>query len=327
MCYTDLLGISRAFNDTSDSGYYIEDLEISVKDADSGHTDIDGSGRNYLTRKYNFATKVIADEVRNKLRKNFKIGSVLHDGVLGSFRRDMPTFAANASKYRGIRIRIDHAPYVKLNINRASLMLQGSGSQTIRVFDLQQNKQIDTFTITSVADEVVSVDLEKSYQSYKQRLDLIFVYDATTAGYQVPITKGGCRSCEANNRFLNASGIEIAQSADKVNGNIQGSNGGTGGLTITYNIECDMDAFVCSMRQMIAHPLLYLWAAKVAEGFGQSDRFNSKIRLPQEDWGELHDRWMGRFEELLDGIFENWKAPNDECFACNSGFNKVVMIP
>jgi len=327
MCFTDLIGISRAFDDTSDSGYYLDDLDITTKDADSGHTMIDGSGRDLLSRKRDFAEKILFDVVREKMRKNFRVGSTLFDGVIGNYKRDLPSFAADATKYRGIRIRVDYAPYVKLSITRASLMLQSSGSQTIRVFDLQQNKQIDSFTITSVADEVVSVDLLKSYQTYKQRLDLLFVYDGTSGGYETPISKGGCRSCEYNNRYLYASGVEIGQSADKIANNIDSSGGGTGGLSLTYNMECDIEAFVCSMRNIIAHPLLYLWGAKVAESFGQSDRFNSKVRLPQTDWQDLHDRWMNQFERLLEGIFENWQAPNDECFACKGGIEKRIMIP
>ena len=205
-------------------------------------------------------------------------------------------------------------------------MLQSSGSKTIRVFDLIQNKEIDSFTITAVADEIASVDLLKSYQAHKQRLDLIFVYDASDAAYETYLS-AGCKGCSGGDRFVTYSSIEIAQAAQKIQNNIDGGTGGTGGLSLTYNLECDLEAFVCSMREMFAAPALYLWASEVAKSVSQSDRFNSVVRLPNKNWEEKQEEWEIKFTELLDSRLENLKIPQDECFTCRGGINKRVLIP
>ena len=69
--------------------------------------------------------------------------------------------------------------FVDFYLSELSVHVTSTGNVDVLVYDLFQNKLLDTITVAAIANEVVTVFPNKTYSSDRKNLNLIFVYDST----------------------------------------------------------------------------------------------------------------------------------------------------
>lgn len=329
-CLNNLIGISSICTPVvPTSGLYINNLPgMSLKIADSAADEEDVSGTALIQEKIQFSQKYIANNIIDFLKDKFEYNTIIENGVAGYYRSDFKTNPIVAGRLKGIRINIYDRPFLELNIQRIGIKLTSSITANVFVYDLMTGKLIDTIEIEALADEVVYIDINKSYTTNRQRLSLFFCIDQGEAvQYEASIGSGSsCRSCGNGNSVSSISTGYITSALQKSEANFV-SQAGTGGLTIDYNISCSIEPLVCSMSNILAWPLLYKVGAEIMKEARYSRRLNSIVTIDKADNEELLSYYESEYLRSMNQITSNIKMPDDICVRCNAKIIKVTQLP
>jgi hypothetical protein len=338
-CLDNLIGIDRRNSDTSESGRYLSDIEVTSELADSIANVNHGSGRQLLEQKLSTAQYEAGDmfvnavRAGNKSRRVFQTNSYLEQGVAGVYSENLQTVNANSSKKRGVAMYLNNYPYVKVGVTSVSIMALSTGNIDVQVYDAIQNKLLDTITIEAIAGEISTTVVNKTYKSNGQRLELAFLFDGANATYKTDLAanKRGCRSCSGfkhNTKYCTLQGVEVSDTASVTRNNLKGSPSVTSGLSVTYNLECDIEPFICSIKNGLVLPILYKTASLVMNAAAISQRNNSKARLEPAEYYQERESWYEmKYRESLDTLINGIQLPNDVCFSCEPRVSRVTGLP
>lgn len=287
-----------------------------------------------------FAQNKIRIDVLANLQGCLKRTTILRQEVTG-FYRDFENLLTVAGAFRrGIQLKVDSDPYVEIYIRKIRLFLNVAIVSNILVYDLIEGRQIDSIPFTSVANEIIDVIINKAYGSDKQEINLLFTYDGSlAAGYRSTTSKGGnCTGC-GGNRFVSSQGAQIAAGAAIQDSNV--TNGSeTYGMSITYALNCTVEPFLCSIREFLQYPTLYLAASMLMEHAQYDQRINSFITIGKGDHKELAIKYeqeynvqlFGGYNEdgtrkIQQGIMDSLSLPEDLCFKARAKIRNVTSLP
>lgn len=326
-CLSNLVGIRTSCGDqvVSDSGLYLQDLPfINLKTADAIVTDQD-SGYALMQQKLNIAHNYLVNDIRQKMLPYFKSHSVVENDIIGYYMDNMPPVDPQ-SAYKGIQIKIMEYPFLSIYISSVSLFIDFTGDVDIKVYDLTQNKVIDTIQVSAVAGEIVQVDIHKEYQTNGQTLNLFFAYDASSiSSYQTNTFSPGyigytsCRGCarrrDAVNEYIYAYQKTLPLNTPAIQQNLQQSNS-TGGISLTYSVACSLEKWICQNRVGFAMALLHRAGMELIKEFLISNRINSLVTLKKDDAEKLSLDFQAEYDKSMDNVLKNMRIPNDICFKC-----------
>lgn len=327
-CFDNIIGIKRTCESIEpSSGLYLNDLSgISIKDADAAISEEYASGVRMIKTKIDLATKLIISHLRAGTTK-FLAKSTIENGQVGIFT-DKNIITSESGKLKGVQFRLKNYPYFSLSISSISFYAHESKDIEIYVYDLVTGQKLDTFEITTIAGQVVNLVVNKKYGSASKQIELFICTDSDIAHNQANLSRGHCGGCSStySNSYSNISYFECDSSAEVITANLIGGQS-TGGLSFSYSLECSTDAFICSMANTMAMPVLYKSAALILEEMSYSKRQNSIITVYKENTEELQAKYDTEFEASLGAIMNNMRMPNDVCFLCNSSIRTVAIAP
>lgn len=315
------------------SGLYLDQINITKKELESYVEGV--TVKEFTEDKIIFAAKKVASDINNKFVPSLKASSVVDSGRVGHYQDNMQLNAAQNGVSKGVNIRLcRETSHLNLNITRISLFTDFSGVVTVKVWDLIQNKEIDSIPITCVANEITSLFVNKGYSSTNKRMNIAFIYDASGVGnYTSYISPGGCSSCinkgswYAYNSFFDARGITILNASNKVEENIISSTN-TAGMSLEYSVTCNYEEWLCSIAGIVAMPILYKTAAEIMGYAINSKRFNDRAQNERDLMKERRDEYELNYRENMDNILKNIVKPNDAvCFSCIDRIRSVVTLP
>ena len=337
-CFKNLIGISDICNVVaSDSGLNIQDLPGMTLDlAEAVKTSDHSSGVDLINRKIELSAISITEELRSKLGSKLRSNSVVENDVIGFYQNDLPTVAFKPDTLRGIQIRVDRHPYLELFISSISLQVNVNIPTVIEVWDLMTGIRIDTIPITTAVNEIITIDVFKNFKTHQQKLNLFIAYDAEIGdGFKSLLRQGfttDCDTCSHSRRhyqdsFIFTQAAEIADASTKVQQNLKGI-GNTGGLSITYSLNCELDSFICSIKNRLAYPQLYRTGILLVEELLFSNsRLNPYVAVHRGKHEELMELYQARYDESMESILTNLALPNDICFECVQTVSTTNRIP
>ena len=331
-CFDGLIGIDGCGNDTPTSGKHLKDGGISTNELNliAGQDYADGA--EFGNAKINFATQLISQDIYNHFANKYRSVSLLDNGVCGRFDENM-IVKTGASEYRGIETRLyNESSYLRLYVKTIKFFTDFDGDIDILVYDLKQNKLLDTITITSVANEISSVTVNKYYYSEKSNLDIAFVYDSTGINsYQTSVGGSGCTNCNKNKFFncdpyLQGKGV-YKTGTDFINSNMQGL-GHTAGVSLEYSVECDHEKWICANANMLAIPIIYKASSEILNyAMFQTERTNYET-MDVAQIKERRDFYELQYREYMDKLLSNIDVPNDNtCFLCKQKVRTRQLMP
>jgi len=335
-CLDNLIGIGRRQGDIPASGLYLEDINITLEDAEAIKGERYASGEELLNRVIGFSQISFLDDFKKQLkqanqgRKVFTANSVLENGVAGYYKDNLPTLAADATSYRGLSVRVEKYPYVYFHLAEVRLMTQVTGDIDVLVYDLIQNKLLDTITVSCIANEISTAVINKTYKTEKQNMQLAFIYDATNAAYKSDLNKStGCTSCSKtyNTGGCEFRAVEFTQANPITRQNIKSPTGGTAGLSIQYSLNCDIEPFICSIKNELALAFLYYVGVHFVRELMTSARINATTGIPPEELEDKMNWFMSRYEDSMNSLIDGITLPNDRCFKCEAQVRVKVAIP
>lgn len=327
-CFNNVIGINRTCTPVEPiSGLYINSLPgVSLKTIDAGINEEYASGVKLIEEKIQMAGDIIANHLRAGISK-IQVKSVVNAGNIGLYVENEKVSPV-VDRLRGIQYKLLGSSYLSLFLNSISIYSYETKEIEVYVYDLITGELLDTITIDAVSGEVVTVAVNKKYYSDTKPMQLFICTDSNLEHNQASLVKGHCYGCTSsystNDAFVSYS--EITQGQDIIYQNLKGASS-TGGLSINYSLSCDIEPYLCSIKNTLAMPLLYKTGSLLMEELIYSKRLNSVINVYKPDHKELYEKFEMEYMASMKAIFDNMPTPKDVCFACNSSIKFVAIAP
>jgi hypothetical protein len=204
-----------------------------------------------------------------------------------------------------------------------------TGTVQVKLFDLDTQETLDTFTITDPVTGWNQVRVERSYPTFRMAL----AYDSTqitSVRQQVPQTVvDWWLSTAALIYGPSCSGyIRGIETADLTGVGSFAESDNMHGLTANFSYQCRWDHLVCSNRQLFAYPLLHLLGAELMHGMQYSEELNRFNTVDREQAEKLIAQYYGEFTASLETACEGIMLDtSDACLQCNSPIQFVESHP
>lgn len=312
------------------SGIYINKFlpGVSISEVDAAINSETESAYDFIQDQIENAGLLISSHIRSHFAPKFNGKSVIQNGVSGFFLDNKVVVNSQSTYLVGKQIEADEFPYLEFFLSRIGLQINQTGTRDVFVYDLIQNKLLDTISCDVVAGEISYIDVYKTYPTNGQRLNLFICWLADQNYYRNDLIKGGCSSCSNNtysNKYLTISTRKILNAGSKVDENTESLD--YDGLSITYSFNCSFDPFICSIKNLLAIPLAYKTGELILENMQYSKRNNSIITVFGGDHKELKQLYSDKYQFEMEAILQNMRLPNDICFECNKRGGFVTNLP
>lgn len=333
-CFENLIGIkSDCDNVIPNSGIYIEDIGITADECDSYINAEYNNGLQLIKDKINFSSELIKRTVSNHFNGFVKTKNLLQNNVLGYYENNFQKKDSIPNTLGGIKISLNNnSSYVKIHINTLSLQTDYSGIINILVYNLSNGLLLDTIPVTGVANQVVTINVNKSYESLKQNTKLIFVYDVSSINsFNAAIYQNYCSPCTGyvySNNYIVTNGLMIGNATPKIDSNTVNSNH-TFGLSLNYSIQCSLENWICEVSNLMALPLLYKTGVEIMNySLYSSTRNNSKQNIDYERNEKRYNHWVNEYNSTIQSVIEKLELPkNDPCFYCDAPIRSLIILP
>lgn len=305
---------------------------MSIEVAESTINREQESGKQLLLDKIVQAQNELLVDFRSHLQPRMRVSSVIQNDRVGHYSNQRATVNRAANTYKGLRIDLDRSVYLKLYINAITVFVDATETVTVYLYDLLTGETLDTYSIAATANQPTVYQVNKGYGNNHQYSRFALVMDTTTANaYRTTIYKGytGCIDCRTAPRkhpYARFYGTEVGSANTKVLQSFTGTDN-TFGLSIDYSLNCDVEPFICNMKDLLVQPLLYKAATLVLRELKISNRLNSIVLLHKDEVNDLLDYYTSKYEQTLNIMLDTMRLPNDLCFHCNARTSYATRIP
>lgn len=332
MCLENVISVKNNCSDvTPSSGIYLNTFlpGMSIQEIGAGINAEQESAYQFIQDQITNAGLLINSEIRSKFAHKFKGTSVIANAVTGYFQDNQNLVTSQPTYLVGKQFEVDEYPFMELFISKVGLQINYTGTKSVFVYDLIQNKLLDTISVTCVAGQISYADVYKTYPSNGQKLNLFVCWLADQDYYRTDLTTGGdCSSCSGHtysNRYLSISVSKVLSASAKLDQNTSSLD--YDGLTVSYSLSCSFEPFICSIKNSLAIALAYKTGALIMEQMRYSKRNNSIISVFGGDYSELAQLYSDKYQFEMEEILKNMRLPNDICFECKKRGGFVTNLP
>jgi hypothetical protein len=286
-----------------------------------------------IDEKIAFAIKNVTKEIGSHFRDNYKPKTIIDSKRAGFFDETQTEKTASA-EYRGIELEICAVnTYYSLYISEIQTYLNFTGNVPILVVDTMTGETLDTITVASVAGQISTTYVNKTYNAEKRKRRIAFVYDCTSIpNYRTYLLGDGCTTC--NRGVYNISNIVKGRTVKYATGdtpilaNIEGHTD-TAGLSLVFTLHCDNESWICANRSVLELPILNKVAELIMEfALYNSERFNTNTAINEGEIKERLMKYREDYEHQLKIVLEGMTTPSDGiCFQCNRTRKYVTSLP
>lgn len=323
-CFIDYIGLRHCSQNEPESGFYINDMAgISLRRMDN----ISNSEKNTFVGVWDSIQKRAAIEIEarilNKFTNSYRIGKSLDNSTFGYFTDDVTNLPLEP-KLKGTYLYAYPNTWTKINITTVELYAsQAYDGAKFYVYDLNSGTKL----------KEINVDLSIGYNKFtvgfsdfnraNYYVRLFLCYDANIVSL---------RKSTANYLQYDFNSVTAVASQD---GEVTGSphysnftsNQGSG-LSVSYDLECSLEAFICPKKQLFKYAWCKLLAAEIYNETLNSDRTNYFTTLDRDQAQSEYTRNMSDFNMSITDVLDNINAPMDEiCFECNTITKAVHLRP
>lgn len=333
-CFDKIIALSGTCEDVAPtSGLYSQVIGVNENFIAEIITREYKSPLEFWNEKKNFAIVEVTNAIHAHFLPTYKSVSLINSARCGYFQENKISIPGDAIK--GLLFEVCNSDsFVDLFISELSLFTDFQGSIDVSVFDLFQNKVIDTIQVSSVAGEISSVYVNKLYKSNRKNLSLFFGYSSIGINsYKTLLTNKPCTTCSGAYQIRNsyetiqAGKFEVGEGRIKSNFK---SLSETGGMSVIHSLKCNHSDWLCSVSNLLALPILYKTGSKHFEFAllqSPNSRTNNSVTLNKDLLKENYDLCEFKFRESLDNIIRSIKPPSDpKCFECRDNVRHVISL-
>lgn len=334
-CFKDIIGLRGCVSPVSTSGFYLDEVGVTMEELNQFITGQYTTGEKLFKDKLNFTIKLIVDSIHTNLSSRYKAISLIDSARAGIYLDNKESVAGQANMLKGILYEFANTDsYVDLFIASISLHTDFTGDIPIYIYDLIQNKLLDTIILSSTAEQISTVYVNKSYKSDRKKLHLAVVYDSENINAYKGVLKKGCSTCGSEpflrNNYTTIHAIKLPELLPKIRNNVSLQDN-TGGMSIEYSISCNHTDYLCVKNNMIAIPVVYRTAAELMEygiNIAVNKRTNTTVTINRDVLKDRFDFYFSRYQQSMKDMLGNMLLPTDsKCFICNEKGKHAIILP
>jgi len=328
-CFDNIVSLREYCSaETPTSQIYLNDIGLGKAEIENIITGDFATVKSLVNATIAMSMKEITTEIYGHFSNKIKTHTAIETGNVG-VPTDTYTLVTGGG-YRGVKLQLHNsANYLNFQLAAVSLFLDHSGLVNLLVYDLDQNKLLETIPVTAVAGQIVEVYPASLYGSYLQPLTLWIGYDATGIDSYKTLTRSSvcCGNYGRNSEYLKTHGATV--SGDFIHSNLTYIND-TAGVGVRYSIFCDAYSWMCTYSRMLALPIAYKTASEIYRRglmVSPNTRTNNSTTT-NSDLLEKNFQWHeSKYRESMDRLLKNIHLPNSSaCFACNPvTVNKIIL--
>jgi len=324
-CLTNLIGLRGYCEDTTPSGaLWINDLPgISLKMIAGFTNEEQQTFSGVWDEIISDSISDFESEVLVRMQKYFKTNILIDNEVFGFYKKDYPVEASD-NNWKGATIKLIGSKYTEIFINSIQLRLENVTNPvgTIKIFDVQDGRTLDTISFTAI-DGLNEVEIRKKYQTNGQRKYLLIAFDGEIADS----IETSYASYYDWSSYAVARGAEVSKASSVIEGNITFS-GNTHGMVVNFNVECSVSSFICSNTNLFKKAFQYRLGARVMQERLGTDRINRYTMNNAETAKENRDNYLTKMNSILDAVLNNMDNLGDSiCFVCNKKRTYQYQLP
>lgn len=328
-CFTDLIAV-RGLCDpvTPSSGFYTDAVGLSLRDMEAFMTADFTTVRQYFDSRLEYAIAETSQQVHSFFQNKYKAISLVDSHRLGIHNASLTSITGG--DYRGINMEFSQSDsYFQFYVSELSLYLYHTGTVNILVYDLYQDKLIDTIPVEAVSGKIVTVYPHKFYRSEMQPMNLFFGYDSDGINSSKTSIKSGlcCGKIACNNSYMTAKGAVV--SGAFVKDNVEGISD-TAGLSLVYSLSCDHKSWLCSHAGELVLPIIHKLAeVMVSDALLNSggERATNSHTINVDVLEKRYNFYRSNYTELMNGVMANMLLPRSRCFQCNTPTRHKITLP
>lgn len=336
-CFDNLISIRGACTETAaTSGLYLDDFGITLNECDNYVTEDYANTEDFALKKIQAAGKMVASSVNTFFAGKMKTTPLSENNRAGYVLQNMESDPLLAATMKGIQFDVyAEKSFLDFYVDYVELFTDFTGTIDVKIYDLFQNKLLDTISVTTVANQVSRKTVGKKYSTYRHDMSIVFLYDASTINsYKTVISATGCGNCRDRNYFYKCNtytqgrGVQVGVATDKINENMSGASY-TGGLSVGYSVSCNYDLWLCSIGGLIALPLLYKSAAMIMfAAMNEGKRVNTANTINYEQLQRKYNHFDTEYRNEMNRILPLIRIPADNmCFECNDRVRTRISLP
>lgn len=312
------------------SGKYLNDVGITRNFIDSVITSDYDDIQDFVDSKVNHAIDLVRQTIASKFGNKINASTLINNHRLGYTQHNMAIIAGG--DFRGIQVTLNNkSNFINMELSEVSLQVDFTGSVDILVYDLYQNKLLETIPISAVAGEIVTVYPHVLFESSGKPLNLFIGYDSDGIDSITTYIRDnqccGITSCTTS--YLTSKGV-VNTSGTFTHENMTGINN-TAGLSVVYSLACDPYAWMCSYARALALPIVYKTASEMyLHGIqnGINDRSSNTTNLNEAKMIEVQKFYEIQYLEQIESVLHQMNVPKDSvCFQCKSPAISAIAIP
>lgn len=338
-CFEEIIGIRGlcAPGEEPTSGLYVQDLPfIDMKTVNAVISE-ELTAAQYIRNKLNYCVNSVKNTLNLRLQPYFRKRSVVESKIIGAYTENLYNLPqpAQAGIRAGVIIRIlDSTPY-ELNLSRINLWTTNfTGPVTIKVHNLITGQEIDSFDIDVTPNTMGYIDINRKFQTDGQRAYYLVSYLTTGINSVQSTISGfvaGCSTCAGRtgyiSRYAILNAVTIADSAAKNISNLE-YPGNTAGLSVQYTLNCSTDAFMCTIKDQMAWPILHKLGAEICRDvINGTHRLNSVTTIDIDKAEALKADFEAQYIESMDVMLQSMSIPENTCFRCLRQVRSFTKIP
>jgi hypothetical protein len=346
-CFDDIIGLTRTpCSDytglstdytTSDSGLYLDELIplskfeaiLNCKVGENVFTFMEKARDNAIIDFRIDATAILTEYNKIKRRP--------FSGRIGKVKRADP-LSLTVGKYYGIVLRVDDVVGGEILVSDIATMFDTTGTVTVYVYN-NLNTLLGTYVLNTTANTVtanaISILTLPMHSDYVENLEYSFVF---LLGANVPYDNELYNTCtslcnsdptQSNKQFgftdyMRASGITLTDLLDFSDLRIPSDNR-CFGLSLGLKARCKVDEIWCydemdyigdAVDMAVAKAVRLKAASNLIRDIALSENLNFETMIDGETLGEMDERWMGEYNEMIEFIVKNIDVTKTDCFEC-----------
>ena len=336
MCFDKLIGIKNACNaEVPTSGLYVDDYGVTITLLDQVITEDYDTGYDLFVAKRNAAAELMAAEFQNHIGSWLKADTIIDNTKVGFTQPGTtPVYqsALGAGKYTGATLRTyTSGSFVNIYLSDVLIKAETDEEITVHIVDLTTNKVIESFH----ANTNEHLYINKTYRSNRNDLYIGIVYESTINGLRTIVKEGYCQSCNDYqevycNRVTLTRSVTLNIGEDETVSNVKGA-AYTGGLQVNFSVNCDRRAWLCSISNLLAIPLIFKTSAEIMNFIrheATNSRGNTTVTINIESIEKRYEFYMAEYEKALNLVLKNMAMPKDaNCFRCEEKVKWSFMLP
>jgi len=331
-CLDNLIGIRTCNVTNGTSPYYIEDIGITVTEANQYINNNYISGQELIEDKIRLAAQLVRDLIYNHFSSYIITKSLMDNDILGQYQDSLNLKSGVAGKYGGVSLTLTNTNnYLNVSVNSISLQVDYTGDIDVLVYDLISGTVLDTVVVTCVPNVISTTVVNKVYAASGRKLDLVFLYDTEGINSNTTNLSSDCGTCNGfryNNYYISAQSV-TANVGDTIVRSALTSNSHTFGLSVNYSVQCALDNWLCEMANLMALPILYKSGMEIMEyATLYSNRQTSTINIDFERNKERLAAYTSKFNEALMATVQRIVIPKyNKCFVCDDAVRMNIVLP